>query len=86
VLVKKELGINAEELKGSAFEAAIYSFMLFSICAVIPVLPFMFTSGIKAVLISVRPNATGLFVIGSAITLFTGNNVWHSGLRQVFFD
>ena len=85
VLVKEELGINAEELKGSAFEAAIYSFILFSIGAVIPVLPFMFTSGMKAVLISVLASATGLFVIGSAITLFTGKNVWYSGFRQVFF-
>lgn len=29
ILVKEELGINAEELKGSAMEAAIYSFILF---------------------------------------------------------
>lgn len=26
LLVREELGINAEELKGSAFEAALYSF------------------------------------------------------------
>jgi vacuolar iron transporter family protein len=31
VLVREELGINSEELKGSAWEAAIYSFILFSI-------------------------------------------------------
>jgi vacuolar iron transporter family protein len=47
ILVREELGINAEELRGSAFEAAIYSFILFSIGAVIPVLPFMFTNGTK---------------------------------------
>jgi len=85
VLVKEELGINAEELKGSAFEAAIYSFILFSVGAVIPVLPFMFTSGMKAIVISVLGSATGLFVIGAAITLFTGKNVWYSGFRQVLF-
>lgn len=85
VLVKEELGINAEELKGSAYEAAIYSFILFSIGAVIPVLPFMFTNGIKAIIISVSASAIGLFLIGGAITLFTGKNVWYSGFRQVFF-
>ena len=85
ILVKEELGINAEELKGSAVEAAIYSFILFSIGAVIPVLPFMFTSGIQAILISVSASAIGLFLIGAAITLFTGKNVWFSGFRQVFF-
>ena len=85
VLVKEELGINAEELKGSAAEAAIYSFILFAIGAVIPVIPFMFTSGMQAIIISVSLSAAGLFLIGAAITLFTGKNVWRSGLRQVLF-
>ena len=85
ILVKEELGINAEELKGSAVEAAVYSFILFAIGAIIPVLPFMFTNGMKAIIISVSASAIGLFVIGAAITLFTGKNVWYSGFRQVFF-
>jgi predicted membrane protein (TIGR00267 family) len=85
VLVKEELGINAEELKGSAVEAAVYSFVLFAIGAVIPVIPFMFSSGMKAVMISVSMSAAGLFIIGAAITLFTGKNVWFSGFRQVLF-
>ena len=85
VLVKEELGINAEELKGSAVEAAVYSFILFAIGAVIPILPFMFTSGMQAIVISVILSAIGLFMIGAAITLFTGKNVWYSGLRQVLF-
>jgi vacuolar iron transporter family protein len=85
ILVKEELGIDAEELKGSAVEAAVFSFILFAIGAVLPVLPFMFTSGMKAILISVLLSASGLFLIGAAITLFTGRNVWFSGLRQVLF-
>lgn len=85
ILVKEELGINAEELKGSAMEAAVYSFILFAIGAVIPVIPFMFTSGITAIIISVICSAAGLFLIGAAITLFTGKSIWFSGLRQVIF-
>jgi vacuolar iron transporter family protein len=85
ILVREELGINAEELRGSAFEAALYSFILFSIGAVIPVLPFMFTNGTKAIIMSVSFSAGGLFLIGAAITLFTGKNVWFSGFRQVLF-
>lgn len=84
-LVKEELGINAEELKGSAIEAAAFSFVLFAIGAVLPVLPFMFTNGTKAILLSVALSASGLFLIGAAITLFTGKNVWYSGFRQVIF-
>lgn len=85
MLVREELGINAEELKGSAVEAAIYSFILFAIGAVVPVIPFMFTSGMQAIIISVSASAAGLFLIGAAITLFTGRNVWFSGFRQVLF-
>ena len=85
VLVKEELGINAEELKGSAIEAALSSFILFGIGAVIPVLPFMFTNGMQAIILSTIFSAIGLFLIGAAITIFTGKNVWYSGFRQVFF-
>ena len=85
LLVQEELGINAEELQGSAMEAALYSFALFSVGAVIPVIPFFFASGMTAVAISVAFSATGLFMIGAAITLFTGKNVWYSGFRQVLF-
>lgn len=85
VLVKEELGINPEELKGSAMEAAVYSFILFAIGAIIPVFPFFFATGILAIAISVACSAVGLFLIGSAITLFTGKSVWFSGFRQVVF-
>ncbi len=85
ILVKEELGIDADELKGSAIEAAVFSFILFAIGAILPVLPFMFTDGKKAIIISVLLSAAGLFLIGAAITLFTGRNVWFSGFRQVLF-
>lgn len=85
ILVKEELGINPEELEGSAFEAAAYSFVLFAIGAIIPVFPFFFTVGTTAILLSVLASAIGLFIIGSAITLFTGKSIWYSGFRQVFF-
>lgn len=85
VLIKEELGINPEDLKGSAMEAAITSFILFSIGAVIPVIPFFFLHGIKAILLSTLLSACGLFLIGAAITLFTGKSVWFSGFRQVLF-
>lgn len=85
ILIKEELGISPEELKGSAVEAAVFSFVLFSIGAIIPVIPFFFVAGMKAVMFSVALSMLGLFFIGSAITLFTNKNVWFSGLRQVAF-
>jgi len=85
VLVKEELGINAEDLQGSAMEAAVTSFFLFAIGAILPVIPFFFTGGMQAVILSAGLSAFGLFIIGAAITLFTGKNVWYSGFRQVLF-
>ena len=85
LLIQEELGINAEDLEGSAMEAALASFVLFAIGAVIPVIPFFFMSGQSAVWLSVLLSAVGLFIIGGAITLFTGKNLWYSGFRQVLF-
>ena len=85
VLVKEELGINTEELKGSAWEAAITSFILFAIGAILPVIPFFYAAGYAAILQSLALSAIGLFVIGAAITLFTGKSIWFSGFRQVLF-
>jgi len=85
LLIKEELGINAEDLKGSAIEAAVASFILFAIGAVIPVIPYFFWTGYQAIIISTILSALGLFMIGAAITLFTNKNVWYSGFRQVLF-
>ena len=85
ILVKEELGINSEELKGSAMEAAITSFLLFSVGAIIPVFPFFFLAGFNAVILSTVVSSIGLFIIGAAITLFTGKSIWFSGMRQVIF-
>jgi len=84
-LVSEELGIRPDELEGSAWEAAYTSFLLFAVGAVIPVVPYFFTTGPMAIALSAALSAAGLFGIGAAITLFTGRSVWSSGLRQVLF-
>lgn len=63
-LAREELGIDPEELGGSAWEAAISSFLLFAIEAVIPVIPFLVNGGLTAVAASIALSALGLF--GSA--------------------
>lgn len=84
-LAREELGINPEELGGSAWEAAVTSFLLFSIGAIIPVIGFAFLQGITAVVVSIGLSMVGLFLLGAAITLFTGQKVLFSGLRMVIF-
>lgn len=82
-LAREELGVDPEELGGSALEAALTSFVLFALGAVIPVAPFFFAEGWPAVSVSVLLSAAGLFGIGAAITLLTGRSVLFSGTRQM---
>ena len=82
-LTREELGLDPEELGGSAWEAAITSFFLFLAGAVAPVAPFLFLSGTPAIVTSLAASGIALFLIGSAITLLTGRRVLFSGLRQL---
>lgn len=84
-LVQEELGIDINDTKDSAWEAAITSFVLFAIGAIIPLVPFLIFSGKEMVIISLIFSTVGLFFIGAATSLFTGKNVWFSGFRQVLF-
>lgn len=84
-IITEELGIDKKELGGSAWEAAIASFVLFSVGAIIPLYPFIFLDGKSAILLSLGSSVIGLFGIGAAITLLTGKSIVFSGLRQVSF-
>ncbi len=84
-LAREELGIDPDELGGSAWEAAITSFVLFAVGAIVPVISFTFMTGTEAIIASIGFSTVGLFLIGAAITLFTGRSVLFSGLRMVIF-
>jgi VIT1/CCC1 family predicted Fe2+/Mn2+ transporter/rubrerythrin len=82
-LAREELGIDPKDLGGSAWGAAITSFFLFAIGAIIPVFPFIFTSGFNAVVISLLLSVLGLFGIGAGVSLTAGSPLWKSGGRQI---
>jgi vacuolar iron transporter family protein len=84
-LAREELGVDPEALGGSAWEAAITSFVLFALGAVVPLAPFMFLSGIRAVAASLGASAVALFLIGAGITLLTRRGLVSAGVRQVLF-
>jgi len=84
-LVREELGINSKDLGGSAWAAAISSFIVFSIGAIIPVLPFLFLHSGVAVAASLASSAVALFLVGAVTSLFTGRGVLFSGARQLMF-
>jgi len=82
-LAREELGVDPQELGGSAAVAAATSFVLFAIGAIVPIIPFIFLSGTAAILVSACCAAAALFGIGALITLVTGRGVLFSGGRQV---
>jgi VIT1/CCC1 family predicted Fe2+/Mn2+ transporter len=84
-MVREELGLDPNELGGSPNSAAGASFFLFSIGAVLPLIPFFFATGAPAVGLAIGFAALGLFLIGSLITLLTGRSVLFSGSRQLLF-
>jgi VIT1/CCC1 family predicted Fe2+/Mn2+ transporter len=84
-LSREELGIDPNELGGSAWVAASTSFLLFSVGAVVPVIPFLFGAGAMAIVASAVLSASALFLVGAAITVITGQPAVRSGLRQLAF-
>lgn len=84
-LTREELGIDPQELGGSAWVAAITSFCLFSIGAIVPVSPFIFLKNTTAIYLSLLFSGAALFLIGAGITLMTGRSIIYSGTRQVIF-
>jgi VIT1/CCC1 family predicted Fe2+/Mn2+ transporter len=82
---REELGIDPKELGGSAWIAAITSFFLFAIGALVPVAPFAVASGGQAIAGSAVLSAMALFALGASIRLLTGRQPLIAGLRQVGF-
>lgn len=83
-LAREELGMGGEE-DGSAWVAAITSFLTFSIGAVLPVLPWLVFSGTAGIAASAVASGVGLFLTGAIITLYTGRSVLFSGARMLGF-
>jgi VIT1/CCC1 family predicted Fe2+/Mn2+ transporter len=82
-LVREELGVDPNDLGGSAWAAAGSSFLLFALGAIVPVAPFIALDGWAAVTLSLTLSAMALVAIGSATTLFTGKPVVFSAGRQL---
>ncbi len=80
---REELGIDIEGGLGSPWAAAGSSFVMFSIGAIVPLLPFLFTSGDTAVVVSAGISALTLFAVGGAMTILTGRGVLFSGARML---
>lgn len=80
--VREELGLNPDEL-GSPWGAAASSFFAFVGGAIVPVLPYIFSSGVKAFILSIVLSGCGLFAVGAALSFVTGKSWILSSLRML---
>jgi len=81
-LVRLELGLDPDDL-GAPAAAAISSFLMFAIGAVVPLIPFFFLAGIPGVLASAASAVLVLAVVGGFIGVLAGTSPWRSGGRMV---
>jgi VIT1/CCC1 family predicted Fe2+/Mn2+ transporter len=81
-LVREELGLDPSDL-GSPVQAAVSSFLMFSVGAAVPVLPFLFLSGTSAVLVAFGLAVLVLAVVGSVVAFLSGTSTIRSVVRMV---
>lgn len=77
-----ELGVDPRE-KPSARLAAISSFILFAIGAVIPLIPYLL--GFASLAGGLVCGGVGLLVAGAVAARYTGKPVWWASVRQLMF-
>jgi VIT1/CCC1 family predicted Fe2+/Mn2+ transporter len=77
-------GADTHEVVGSAFSAALSSFLFFASGAIIPVLPWLFgLQGLAAVLVALALVGVALLGTGAAVGLLSGAPPLRRGLRQL---
>jgi VIT1/CCC1 family predicted Fe2+/Mn2+ transporter len=82
VHAKDELGV-APDAGGSPIGAAGSSFVSFCLGAFVPLLPWLFGSGVAAVVASLVVSVLLAIVVGGVLAVFTGRSLVRGASRQV---
>jgi VIT1/CCC1 family predicted Fe2+/Mn2+ transporter len=82
-LAREELGIDPAEMGGNPWSAAGFSFALFAVGAIFPVVPFLLTTGMAAIVLCIGVSTLALGAIGVVTSLFNGRGAWFSAARQM---
>ena len=81
-MAREELGLDPDEL-GSPWSAAVSSLLAFALGAVVVVLPYMFGSGVAALVTAISLAGLALFGVGATIGPLNGRGGLRSGIRQL---
>jgi VIT1/CCC1 family predicted Fe2+/Mn2+ transporter len=80
---REELGIDPDEGLGSPWGAAVSSFLMFALGALLPLIPFFFSGGTTAVVATGVIAAVSLFTVGALTARITGRNPLVAGFRML---
>jgi len=81
-LVREEVGLDPRVI-GSPMSAAVGSFLAFTLGALVPVVPYLISSGATAFWASLLASLAGLFLLGMGVSQFTHRNPFRAGARQL---
>ena len=82
-LNRDELVFEAAHMGVNPSSASAYSFFLFAIGAIIPLLPFLFAPAVPGIIACIALSLIALFVLGLLTSFFNGRSPMFSGFRQV---
>jgi vacuolar iron transporter family protein len=80
-LASEELGIS-DKTTGSPAKSAFAAGVSTGLGAIVPVIPFMFTTGTPAIVAAAVISLIAHFLVGAAKSLFTLRSWWSSGLEM----
>ncbi len=83
-LAREELGLNPDDL-GAPVRVAVSSFIAFTVGAVVPIVPFLVTSGTLALWLTILLSSTALLIVGGIVGRLSGRGVVFSALRQLMW-
>jgi len=82
VYARQVMGFNPDEL-GSPWVAAGSSFVLFTVGALAPLVPWFFGGGLLSLVLSVVFTGVGGLIVGGYIAVSSGKNIIYGALRQL---
>jgi vacuolar iron transporter family protein len=82
LLIFEEVGLDERSI-GSPMVAGIGSFLAFTLGALIPLVPYLLTTGLLAFAASLGISLAALFVLGIGVSVLTRRNPLLTGIRQL---
>ena len=81
-MAKEELGLNPNDL-GSEWSSALSSLVAFSVGAFIPLVPFLFSTNLTSIYMSMLLTALALMLVGGLLANISARNLLFGSMRML---